>query len=135
MIIENKEARIAVDYPKPTDATIKERKPDILLTIFAQRRIEVIEVAVAWDGLVTDRERQKKEKYTAVAADIAAQQPGWVVRVRPVVIGAMGSIGEAARIFHPIDLFTEQEVYSLVREVQMEALSSAVRIVRRHLSA
>ena len=78
MIIENKEARIAVDYSMPTDATIKECKPDILLTIFAQRRIKVIEVAVVWDGLVTDRERQKKEKYMAVAADIA---PGWVVRV------------------------------------------------------
>ena len=73
MVIESKEARIAVDYSTPTDATIKERRPDILLTIFAQRRIEVIEVAVAWDGLVTERERQKREKYMAVAADIAAQ--------------------------------------------------------------
>ena len=122
MVIESKEARIAVDYSTPTDATIKERKPDILLTIFAQRRIEIIEVAVAWNGLVTDRERQKREKYMAVAADIAAQQPGWVVRVRPIVIGAMGSIGEAVRIFHQIDLFTEQKVCSLVRELQMEAL-------------
>ena len=107
MVIESKEARIAVDYLTPTDATIKERKPDILLTIFAQRRIEIIKVAVAWDGLVTDREQQKREKYLTLAADIAAQQPGWVVRVRPIVIGAMGSIEEAARIFHQIDLFTE----------------------------
>lgn len=128
LIVENKEARIAVDYTTPMDACIRERKPDIVLTIFDQKRVEKIEVAVAWDDLITDRERQKREKYLALAADISAQKPGWKTCIRLIVIGAMGS-----RVFHQIDLFTKQEVCSLVREMQMEALSSAVRIARRHL--
>ncbi len=43
---------VMVDQTSPTDKVIEERRPDLLVSLLQSRRIEVFEVACAWDPLV-----------------------------------------------------------------------------------
>ena len=128
LIMENQKAKILVDYIIPTDGKINYRRPDVTVYIKSQRRVEVFEVAVARDEGLCERGKQKKQKYL-----LSRQNREWKVSMRPIVIGCMGSIVRAGEMLRDTKIFTEQEVNSLVREMQMEALVSAVRIMRHQL--
>ena len=53
-----------------TDGEVAHYRPDI--AVFQRDKVTLIEVAVAWDPTVTEREREKRIKYQALAADIAS---------------------------------------------------------------
>ena len=50
-------------------------------------------MACAFNSLVEEREKEKADKYEELATDMAVHQPGYRVRVVPIVIGDLGSIG------------------------------------------
>ena len=50
-----------------------------------------------------------------------------------VVVGTMGVCGRFIEELSKLEIFSEQEVVGLAKEVQMEALVSAVRLMKRHL--
>ena len=114
-------------------AVIRERRPDLLLTIPGKRRLAIIEIAVAADGLVLESEDQKREKYHQLKADLGGQYFGWWVTMTLVVVGTLGVCGRLIEELSKLEIFSEQEVVGLAKEVQMEALVSAVRLMKRHL--
>ena len=79
------------------------------------------------------REKEKMEKYQEFARDLATQHQGWKVSVYPLVVGDLASLAGFREELGKTHL-TKREISFLARNCQFEALCSAVRIIRRHLS-
>ena len=65
-VLEGNDVKLKVDLSVPTDRTITEQRPD-LIVLFSETR----------DSLVRIREEKKKGKYQELAANLAVQNPGW----------------------------------------------------------
>ena len=62
--LEGARAKIAVDLAVPTDRKLSNRRPDLILYLKDERRIVILEGAVAWEPLLAERERQKTDKHS-----------------------------------------------------------------------
>lgn len=83
-------------------------------------------MASAWELLVQEREREKKQKYQELAADQAMIWQGYQVSVTPVVVGNMGLIVDLQTHMGKTKLMTKKEVRELAKNAQREALCSTV---------
>ena len=96
--------------------------PDLLVRLVAEKWLVILEVACAWDPLIASRELEKQAKYQDLAADLARQNPGFTVRVVPVVIGDLGTVGQLRQHLRGSQLFDETETDGLTRVIQREVL-------------
>ena len=55
--LEGARAKIAVDLSVPTDRQLSDRRPDLILYLKGERKIVILEGAVAWEPLLAERER------------------------------------------------------------------------------
>ena len=133
-VIENDQAKLTIDISKPTIETMSERRPDLIVELKSQKRILIVEIACAWDPLVPEREREKRAKYSALAKDLANQNPGHQVEVLTFVFGDLGSIGTLRAELSKSKLFSPTECTDLIRNCQREVLCAAVRIIRSTLA-
>ena len=74
----------------------------------------MFEVACAWEPLVSERESEKRAKYTALKADLARQNPGHIISIVPVVLGDLYQgvakvlpLKTAKKIIHTIFPYTQ----------------------------
>ena len=71
-IRENQHARILWDVPIPTDKRT--------------RRLDLIEMAVAWDSLQMERRAEKLSKYGELCANLRGQFPGYRLDSGPALL-------------------------------------------------
>ena len=134
-VLEDDRTKIVVDVSMPTDRELTSRRPDIVVFLKESNQITILEVAVCWEPLLEEREKEKSNKYRELAADLAIQHPGWKVNIFPVVIGSLGTLRSFRENIGRLEMFTKREVLRLVRDVQFEVLCFAVRLFRRHFSS
>ena len=131
---ENQHAKILWDVPIPTDKEIVARRPDVFLQDKGNRRLYLIEMAVAWDSLQVERRAEKLSKYGDLCADLRRQFPGYRLDVVPVVIGVLGTVTH--HLVRDLGrLPTAAKTESQIEGMQCSVLCSSVRILRSHLSA
>ncbi len=133
-VIENSELKITIDVSIPTDRSITERRPDLVIDLKRECRALILEVACAWEPLILEREREKRGKYEELARDLATQLSGWRTQVFPLVVGDLGSLGSFRKELEATGLFDKREVSFIARNCQIESLCAAVRILRQTLS-
>ena len=80
---ENQYAKILWDVPIPTDKEIVTCYPDVFLQDKGNRRLYLIEMAVAWDSLQVKRRAKKLSKYGDLCADLRRQFLGYPLGHRP----------------------------------------------------
>jgi len=95
----------------------------------------ILEGAVTWEPLLSEREREKYHKYLELAADLTTQHHGWRVDVVPTVVGCLGTNGDLRINLSGLGLFTCREVSKLCREMQFEVLCSTTHMIRRYLAS
>ena len=68
------------------------RHPDIFLQGKGNRRLYLIEMAVAWDSILAERRAKKLSKLMDLRADLRREYPGYrrLDTAVPVVIGGAG---------------------------------------------
>ena len=76
-VCENQRAKILWDIPIPMDRDIVARHPDIFLQGKGNRRLYLIEMAVAWDSILAERRAKKLSKYDDLRADLRRHYPGY----------------------------------------------------------
>ena len=134
-VLEDDKMKLVVDVSMPTDCELTSRRPDIVVFLKERNQITIVEVAVAWEPLLEEREREKSNKYRELAADLATQHPGWKVDIIPVVVGSLGTLRNFREHIVRLKLFTKREILRLTRDVQFEVLCFGVRLIRRHFSS
>lgn len=65
---------------------------------------------------------------------MAAELPKWKIRIVPLVIGAYGNVHKFVKELKDLKLWKEKDIVQIGRDAQFAAVSSLVRILRRHLA-
>ena len=128
------EVMVMVDQVCPTDRVVTEARPDMVVRLKEAKRLLILEVACAWEPLITAREIEKRGKYQNLAADLARQNPGYQTSVVPVVIGDLGTVGRLRQHLRDSKLMEPTEVDGLVRSLQRETLCGSVKLLKRHFT-
>ena len=89
--METDRVKILWDFNIQTDHVIQHRRPDIVVVEKEAKRTWVIDIAVAGDSRVDDKETEKIDKYQDLAREIRKL---WKtdVKVVPIVVGGLGTI-------------------------------------------
>jgi len=132
-VVEGLGVKVEVDLSHPTEAQIESRRPDIVVTL--ESRVWIIEVACAWDGIVQEREVEKRRKYRPLAANLGSQHPTKRVCSVALVMGDLGTILSFRDELKRLEIFTSWRIDNILKECQHKVLASAVRIIRRTLSS
>ena len=125
---------VMVDQTCPTDRMVTESRPDLLVQLETEKRLVIQEVACAWQPLIESRELEKRSKYQDLGADLDRQNPGFAVRVVPVVFGDLGMVGQLRQHFRGSQLFGDGETNGLTQAIQREVRCSSVKILQRHFT-
>ena len=125
---------MVVDRPIVTEGEVAHYRPD--MAVSQRDKVTLIKVAVAWDPIVAEREREKRIKYQGLAADIAGQYDATKpVHVCTVVIGAPGTVCQMGHNLVHSGLLEADDVWRLAGSIQNAVLIRAVQIMKRHLAS
>ena len=133
-VVGDSRVKMLVDQRVPTGRHVTENRPDLIVRLREGKRIIVLEVACAWDPLVVKRELEKRNKYARLKADLAKQWPGYTVVVIPVVVGDLGIVSDLREHLRRAKLLTGQEIWKLAVQAQRITLTSAVQIIKQHMT-
>ena len=125
---------VKVDVPSPTDRKLDHTRPDVVVRLRKEAVTYILDVACPWEGGVQRREAAKRQKYQALAADLANQW-GHRVKVIPVVIGVLGTVKNARTLLKEVHFLNSQQISHFLATAQRETVTSAVQIIKRHMTA
>ena len=117
---ENEKAKILWDFTIQTDHIIQARRPELNHTW-------IIDIAVPGDARVTEKEREKVEKYQDLAREM---RKIWntSVTVIPIIVGALGAVANLHEQMEMLEIEKKE-----VDRVQFSALLGSARILRKVL--
>ena len=126
-VIETNKVRILWDFNIQTDKVMDVRRPDIVVTNKDERESWIIDNAIPGDQRVREKEIEKREKYQDLAMEIRRL---WKtsVNVVPIVIGALGTIGDARSDLEMLGIIDGTDM------IQTAALLVSAHILRKTLS-
>ena len=90
-VVENEEVKILWDVMIQCDREIKARKPDIVVVNKNERSCAIIDIAIPGDIRVSEKEKEKIERYQELKREIKRMWNIRSITVIPVVVGALGS--------------------------------------------
>ena len=90
---DNEEVKLLWDFTIQTDREIHHRRPDIVIQKKKVKETIIVDIAVPGDSNITQKEREKYEKYQDLAREIKRI---WKTgtKVVPVVVGVLGSVSK-----------------------------------------
>ena len=90
-VVENEEVKILWDVMIQCDREIKARKPDIVVVNKNERSCAIIDIAISGDIRVSEKEKEKMERYQELKGEIKRMWNIRSIKVIPVEVGALGS--------------------------------------------
>ena len=128
-VIENENFKILWDFTIQCDHMIEARRPDIVVVDKVKKETMIIDVAIAGDTRVCDKEREKIEKYNLLKDEIARLWQVKKVIVIPIVVGALGTITTKFKNY-----IESLGIEIRIEHVQKLALLGTARIIIKVLS-
>ena len=101
---------------------------------YQEKRLYIIEVAVANDLTVDERTEEKRAKYRGLKGDIATQTPGYKVLIVPAVVGNLGCVDSLEKELSAFQFLSILQRHRLVANIQRTAVMASSRILRNHLA-
>ena len=97
-VLENEEVKILWDVMIHCNREIKARKPDIVVVNKNERRCAIIDIAVPGDIRVSEKEKEKNERYQELKKEIKIM---WNIRsIKVIPVGALGSTSKKLKKMH-----------------------------------
>ena len=127
-VIENEEVKILWDVMIQCDREIKARKPDIVVVNKNERSCAIIDIAIPGDIRVSEKEKEKIERYQELKREIKRMWNIRSITVIPVVVGALGSTSKKLK-----KCIVELGVIINTALLQKAALLGTARILRKVL--
>ena len=126
-VVENKEVKILWNVMIQCDRKIKAKKPDIVV-VNNERSCAIIDIAMIGDIRVTEKEKEKIERYQELKREIKRMWNIRIIKVTPVVVGALGSKSKKLK-----NCTEELGVVLSTALLQKTALLGTARILRKVL--
>ena len=127
-VIENEEVKILWDVMIQCDREIKAKKPDIVVVNKNERSCAIIDIAIPGDIRVSEKEKEKIERYQELKREIKRMWNIRSITVIPVVVGALGSTSKKLK-----KCIVELGVIINTALLQKAALLGTARILRKVL--
>ena len=127
-VIETEHHKILWDFPIQTDHRLEHNKPDIVVVDKVERSCLVIDIACPFDTSIDQKEQEKIEKYQDLKREIKRLWNLRKVKVVPIVVGALGTVGRNLRTW-----IKELNIQCNVYLLQKAALLGTARILRKVL--
>ena len=127
-VVENEEVKILWDVMIQCDREIKARKPDIVVVNKNERSCAIIDIAIPGDIRVSEKEKEKIERYQELKREIKRMWNIRSITVIPVVVGALGSTSKKLK-----KCIEELGVVISTVLLQKTALLGTARILRKVL--
>ena len=125
---ETNDIKILRDFNIHTDKHIKHRRPDIVVHNKREKMVSIIDVAIPADIRVKTKYTEKLEKYTDLGHEIKRIWQLKVVKIIPIIIGALGAIPKETEVA------LKKINVPILSSFQKSALLSTAGILRRVLS-
>ena len=126
-VVEN-EVKIVWYVMIQCDREIKARKPDIVVVNKNERSCAIIDIAIPGDIRVSEKEKEKIERYQELKREIKRMWNIRSIKVIPVVVEALGSTSRKLKKF-----IEELGVVISTALLQKTALLGTTRILRKVL--
>ena len=91
-VSENDEVKLLSDVNIQCDHVIEARRPDIAVVNKQDKKCTIIDIAVAADKRIGEKENEKVEKYQDLKREIERMGNMRTVQVVPIVVGSLGSV-------------------------------------------
>ena len=127
-VVENEEVKILWDVMIQCDREIKARKLDVVVVNKNERSCAIIDMAIPGDTRVSEKEKEKIERYQEIKREIKRMWNIRSIKVIPVVVGALGSTSKKLK-----KCIVELGVIINTALLQKAALLGTARILRKFL--
>ena len=127
-VITHENIKLLLDFSIHTDYEIEHRRPDIVVELKSEKGCLIIDIAVAGDNRIKQKEHEKREKYQDLKREIARLWGHRKVSVIPVVVGMLGCVTkDAEQYLEKIEIKVRTDL------IQKTALLGTARILRKVL--
>ena len=89
-VFENERAKLVWDFEFHLRKTTTSRRPDLILETKEDRKILICDMACPQQQNIDTKRMEKLTKYRQLAFEMRERRPGYVIKVVPVIIGALG---------------------------------------------
>ena len=122
------------DTPVTTTPKTKHNKPDIVVWEHKEKTCKIIDICVPLDQNIKSNEKEKRDKYAALAVALKRLYPEYNFSIIPVVLGATGLITNS--LLHNLKEagFKDHECERLVPKLQQKALLGSMKIIKSALA-
>ena len=128
-VVEKENFKTLCDFTIQCDRIIEARRPDIVVIDKVKKNTTIIDVAIAGDTRVCDKEREKIKKYSLLKDEIARLWKMKKVVVISIVAGALGTITTKFEKY-----IKSLGVEISIEHVEKSTLLGTARIIRNVLS-
>ena len=129
-ILENQQYKLYWDTTIHTDKTIKYNRPDITFTDKKEKTTYLIDISIPNDTNITQKYKEKIEKYTPLAQEIQRIWKQQKIHIVPLIISVTGiTPRNFKRHLHQLQINTNTHT-----EIQKATILKTCNIVRTFLN-
>ena len=133
-VFENERAKLVWDFEFHLCKTTTSRRPDLILETKEDRKILIYDMACPQQQNIDMKRMEKLTKYRPLAFQMRERRPGYVIKVIPVIVGALEG-GMKMLKTELKTVFKDQElVDKIADEMQRSVLMDSESIIRRIIS-
>ena len=89
-VFETERAKLVWDFEFHLRKTTTSRRPDLILETREDRKILICDMACPQRQNMDMKRMEKLTKYRQLAFEMRERRPGYVIKVAPMIIGALG---------------------------------------------
>ena len=118
------------DTPITTAPRTKYNKPDIVVWESVKKHCDIIDICVPLDENIKSNEKEKRDKYAALAVALKRMYPEYTYSITPIVVGATGLVTNSL-LQNVKDIgFNEHECRRIVSKLQQKALLGSMKVIK-----
>ena len=124
------ETEIWWDTPVNRTPRTQFNKPDLIVWDNKVKSCKIIDICVPLDENVKTNEKDKKDKYAALAVALKRLYPEYTFSIIPIVLGATGLVTNSLLQNLKDVGFNDQECKELIPKLQQKALLGSMKVIK-----
>ena len=118
------------ETPVATNPKTKYNRPDMVIWDTNQHTCKIIDICVPLDMNVKTNEKEKTDKYQALAVALKRLYPEYSYSVTPIILGATGLVTNSLLPNLKEIGFDDQECQKIAPKLQQKALLGSMKVIK-----
>ena len=133
-VVEGDESTMLWDFEYKLRVTERARRPDLTLEDRAKKKIWIVDMACPQEHNISDKHREKLNKYQQLTFTTREKRPGYDVKILPMIIGCLG--GGMQRLAEQVAMIIKDknDVEGVCQNMQKTVLVESETIMNKVIS-